>query len=168
MALLYRAHFAFVARPIMTSYGMNSSALLGFTNVLLSLIKEEKPTHMAVVFDTPAPTARHLEFPAYKAQREAMPEDLSQAIPHLKRLIAAFHIPVLALDGYEADDVIGTLARRAEAEGFTTFMVTPDKDFAQLVDANTFIWKPGRQGTGMRLSGCRKCRRCGRWTGRSR
>lgn len=146
MALIYRAHFAFIARPIMTSYGMNVSSLYGFTNVLLSLIKDEKPTHIAVAFDTAAPTARHADFPAYKAQREEIPEDLSKALPHMKRIIEAFRIPVLAQDGYEADDIIGTLARRAEAEGFTTFMVTPDKDFAQLVDANTFIWKPGRQG----------------------
>ncbi len=146
MALIYRAHFAFIARPIVTSYGLNTSALYNFTTVLLNLIKEEKPTHMAVVFDTSAPTARHTEFPAYKAQRDEMPEDLSKALPHMKRIIEAFRIPVLAMDGYEADDVIGTLARRAENEGFTTFMVTADKDFAQLVDANTFIWKPGRQG----------------------
>ncbi len=146
MALFYRAHFAFIARPIMTSYGMNASSLFGFTNVLLSLIKEEKPTHIAVVFDTAAPTARHVEFPEYKAQREAMPEDLSKALPHVKRIIEAFNIPVLEQDGFEADDIIGTLARRAENDGFTTFMVTADKDFAQLVDANTYIWKPGRQG----------------------
>jgi DNA polymerase-1 len=146
MALLYRAHFAFMQRPIFTSYRMNVSALYGFTNVLLNLIKEEKPTHLAVAFDTAAPTARHTEFPAYKAQREEMPEDISVAIPHMRRVIEAFRIPVLALDGYEADDIIGTLARRAENEGFTTFMVTPDKDFAQLVDAHTYIWKPGRQG----------------------
>ncbi len=145
MALIYRAHFAMM-RPILTSYGMNTSALYGFTNVLLNLIKEEKPTHMAVVFDTQAPTARHVEFPAYKAQRDEMPEDLSKALPHMKRIIEAFRIPVLAMDGYEADDIIGTLARRAENDGFTTFMVTADKDFAQLVDAHTFIWKPGRQG----------------------
>ena len=145
MALIYRAHFAMM-RPILTSYGMNTSALYGFTNVLLNLIKEEKPTHMAVVFDTKAPTARHVEFPAYKAQRDEMPEDLSRALPHMKRIIEAFLIPVLAMDGYEADDIIGTLARRAENEGFTTFMVTADKDFAQLVDEHTFIWKPGRQG----------------------
>ncbi len=146
MALLYRAHFAFMQRPIFTSYRMNVSALYGFTNVLLNLIKEEKPTHLAVAFDTAAPTARHTEFPAYKAQREEMPEDISVAIPHMRRMIEAFRIPVLSLDGYEADDIIGTLARRAEREGFTTFMVTPDKDFAQLVDEHTFIWKPGRQG----------------------
>ena len=147
MALVYRAHFAFAVKPIMTSYGLNASAMLGITNTLVELITKEKPTHLAMVFDTSAPTARHELFPAYKAQRQEMPEDLSKAIPHVKRLMEAFRIPVLVLDGYEADDIIGTLAKRAEAEGgFTTFMVTPDKDFSQLVDERTFMWKPGRQG----------------------
>lgn len=147
MALVYRAHFAFAVKPIMTSYGLNASAMLGITNTLVELIKNEKPTHLAMVFDTSAPTARHERFPAYKAQRQEMPEDLSKAIPHVKRLMEAFRIPVLVLDGYEADDIIGTLAKRAEAEGgFTTFMVTPDKDFSQLVDNFTYMWKPGRQG----------------------
>ncbi len=147
MALVYRAHFAFAAKPIMTSYGLNASAMLGITNTLVELITKEKPTHLAMVFDTSAPTARHERFPAYKAQRQEMPEDLSKAIPHVKRMMEAFRIPVLQLDGYEADDIIGTLAKRAEAEGgFTTWMVTADKDFAQLVDERTFMWKPGRQG----------------------
>ena len=147
MALVYRAHFAFAAKPIMTSYGLNASAMLGITNTLVELITKEKPTHLAMVFDTSAPTARHERFPAYKAQRQEMPEDLSKAIPHVKRMMEAFRIPVLQLDGYEADDIIGTLAKRAEAEGaFTTWMVTADKDFVQLVDERTFMWKPGRQG----------------------
>ena len=147
MALVYRAHFAFAVKPIMTSYGLNASAMLGITNTLVELLQKEKPTHLAMVFDTSAPTARHLRFPAYKAQRQEMPEDLSKAIPHVKRIMEAFRIPVLQLDGYEADDIIGTLAKRAEAEGgFTTWMVTADKDFAQLVDERTFMWKPGRQG----------------------
>jgi DNA polymerase-1 len=147
MALVYRAHFAFAAKPIMTSYGLNASAMLGITNTLVELITKEKPTHLAMVFDTSAPTARHERFPAYKAQRQEMPEDLSKAIPHVKRMMEAFRIPVLQLDGYEADDIIGTLAKRAEAEGsFITWMVTADKDFAQLVDERTFMWKPGRQG----------------------
>ena len=146
MALVYRAHFAFF-KPIVTSKGMNVSAVYGFANTLFELIKTQKPTHLAVVFDTSAPTARHIEFPAYKAQREAMPEELSAAIPYVKRLAEALNIPVLTMDGFEADDIIGTLARRAEAHGdFVTFMVTPDKDFAQLVDERTFMYKPGRQG----------------------
>ena len=148
MALVYRAHFAFMVRPIVNSRGMNVSAVFGFANTLIELIKNEQPTHLAVVFDTAAPTARHVEFPAYKAQREAMPEELSQALPHVKKLIEALNIPVLVMDGYEADDIIGTLARQAEThQGYVTFMVTPDKDFAQLVDERTFIYKPGRQGS---------------------
>lgn len=149
MALVYRAHFAFAVKPIVTSYGLNSSAMLGFTNTLVELLQKEKPTHLAVVFDTSAPTARHERFPAYKAQRQEMPEELRTAIPHVKRLLEAFRIPVLTLDGYEADDIIGTLAKQAEADpaaDWTTWMVTPDKDFAQLVDERTFMWKPGRQG----------------------
>ncbi|RYD36941.1 MAG: DNA polymerase I, partial [Verrucomicrobiaceae bacterium] len=149
MALVYRAHFAFAVKPVVTTYGLNSSAILGFTNTLMDLLQKGQPTHLAVVFDTSAPTARHSRFPAYKAQRQEMPEDLSKAIPHVKRLIEAFRIPVLTLDGYEADDIIGTLAKQAESEPggeWTTWMVTPDKDFAQLVDERTFMWKPGRQG----------------------
>ncbi len=148
MALVYRAHFAFMVRPIMTSQGLNTSAVYGFANTLIELLKNERPTHLAVIFDTAAPTARHVAFPAYKAQRELMPEDLSRALPYVKRLIEAFNISVISLDGYEADDIIGTLARQAEALGdYATYMVTPDKDFAQLVDERTFIYKPGRQGS---------------------
>jgi DNA polymerase-1 len=146
MALVYRAHFAFVTNPIRTSAGRNTSAIYGFANTLLELMTKQKPTHLAVVFDTSAPTARHIEFPAYKAQRQEMPEELSAAIPDVKRLIRAFNLPVLELDGYEADDIIGTLAREAEQEGYTTYMVTPDKDFGQLVTGRTLIYKPGRQG----------------------
>jgi DNA polymerase-1 len=146
MALVYRAHFAFVTNPIRTSSGRNTSAIYGFANTLLELMTKQKPTHLAVVFDTAAPTARHIEFPAYKAQRQEMPEELSAAIPDVKRLIRAFNLPVLELDGYEADDIIGTLAREAEAAGYTTYMVTPDKDFGQLVTGRTLIYKPGRQG----------------------
>src|SRR5471032_2123005 len=128
MALVYRAHFAFVTNPIRTAAGRNTSAIYGFANTLLELLSKQKPTHLAVVFDTAAPTARHVEFPAYKAQHEAMPEELSAAIPDVKRLIRAFNLPVLELDGYEADDIIGTLAREACDQDFVTFMVTPDKD----------------------------------------
>src|SRR5262245_58346811 len=113
MALVYRAHFAFIARPIFTSKGVNTSALYGFTNTLLDLLAQYQPTHIAAVFDTEAPTHRHAEYPEYKAQREQMPEDLSAALPHVRRMTEAFNIPVLSKDGYEADDIIGTLARRA-------------------------------------------------------
>ena len=115
MALVYRAHFALIRNPIFTSGGVNSSALFGFTNTLVDLIEKQKPTHLAVVFDTQAPTERHEIFPEYKAQRDAMPEDLAAAIPHVKRMAQAFRIPVIEKDGYEADDIIGTLAKRASA-----------------------------------------------------
>ncbi len=148
MALIYRAHFAFITNPIRNSKGVNTSALYGFTNTLLTIIEKENPTHLGVAFDTQAPTARHIKFPAYKAQRDATPEELLAAIPQVKRLCQAFQIPVLELDGYEADDIIGTLAHRADASGeFHTYMVTPDKDFSQLVSATTSIWRPGRKGT---------------------
>lgn len=146
MALIYRAHFAFIQAPIRNSKGINTSALYGFINTLLAILEGEKPTHIGVAFDTSAPTPRHLKFPAYKAQRDEMPEELAAAIPHVKNLCRAFHIPVLEFDGFEADDIIGTLVKRAETAGMESYMVTPDKDFAQLVSDKTFIWKPGRKG----------------------
>ena len=146
MALAYRAHFALANNPIRTAAGRVTSAAYGFTNTLLDLLNRFAPTHLAVVFDTDAPTARHREFEAYKAQRNAMPEELSQALPDIKRLIRAFNFPVLELDGYEADDLIGTLARRAEKEGFLTYMVTPDKDFGQLVSEHILQYRPSRMG----------------------
>lgn len=146
MALVYRAHFALIQTPIRNSKGVNTSALYGFINTLLAILEKENPTHIGVAFDTSAPTPRHIKFPAYKAQRDEMPEELRDAIPHVKVLCRAFHIPVLELDGFEADDIIGTLVKRAEPEGFKSYMVTPDKDFAQLVSETTFMWKPGRKG----------------------
>jgi DNA polymerase-1 len=153
MALAYRAHFALATNPIRTAAGRNTSAIYGFINTLLDLMGRFAPTHLAVVFDTDAPTARHVEFEAYKAQRNAMPEELSEALPDIKRLIRAFNLPVLELDGYEADDLIGTLAREAEGAGFTTYMVTPDKDFGQLVTAHTLIYRPSRMGDGAETLG---------------
>jgi len=153
MALVYRAHFALIARPIFTSKGVNSSALYGFTQTLLEILSKQQPTHIAVAFDTEAPTPRHTIYPEYKATRQAMPEDLSAALPHVRRMLEAFHVPLLECDGYEADDIIGTLARRAEKEGFQTYMVTPDKDFGQLVDENTFLYRPSRQGDGVEIMG---------------
>ena len=147
MALVYRAHFAFIQNPIRNSQGVNTSALYGFVNTLLTILEKEKPSHLGVAWDTSAPTPRHEKFPAYKAHRDEMPEELAAAIPHVKRLCQAFHIPMLEIDGYEADDLIGTLAKRADAEGFDTYMVTPDKDFAQLLSDHIFMWKPGRKGT---------------------
>ncbi len=146
MALVYRAHFAFIQNPIRNSKGINTSALYGFINTLLFILEKEQPSHIGVAFDTSAPTPRHLRYPAYKAQRDEMPEELAAAIPHVKDLCRAFGIPVLEIDGFEADDIIGTLVKRAEPAGFESFMVTPDKDFAQLLSATTFMWKPGRKG----------------------
>jgi DNA polymerase-1 len=153
MALVYRAHFALIARPIFTSKGVNTSALYGFTQTLLEILSKQQPTHIAVAFDTDAPTPRHTIFPEYKATRQAMPEDLSAALPHVRRMLEAFRVPLLECDGYEADDIIGTLARRAEKDGFQTYMVTPDKDFGQLVDENTFLYRPSRQGDGVEIMG---------------
>jgi DNA polymerase I len=147
MALVYRAHFAFIQNPIRNSKGVNTSALYGFINTLLLILEKELPTHIGVAFDTSAPTPRHIRYPEYKAQRDAMPEELAAAIPHVKELCRAFHIPVLEIDGFEADDIIGTLVKRAELDGFESYMVTPDKDFAQLISASTNMWKPGRKGT---------------------
>src|SRR5437870_12815593 len=133
MALVYRAHFAFIARPILTSKGVNTSALYGFTQTLLDILKNQQPTHIAVAFDTDAPTPRHAEFAEYKATRQVMPEDISSALPHVVRMIEAFKIPVLTCDGYEADDIIGTLVCRAEEEGYESYRVKPDTDVGQLV-----------------------------------
>ncbi len=155
-ALIYRAHFALSKNPRFTSGGLNTSAIMGFTNTLLEVLKKENPSHMAVVFDTAAPTERHIDFTAYKAHREAMPEDLSAAIPYIIRLIEGFNIPVIFSDGYEADDLIGTLAKKAEIEGFTVFCMTPDKDFGQLVSENIFIYKPARMGNDMEIQGVKE------------
>ncbi len=153
MALVYRAHFAFINRPILTSKGLNTSALYGFTQMLLDIQKNQQPTHLAVAFDTQAPTQRHVEFADYKAHREEMPEELSAALPYVRRMAEALNVPVLICDGYEADDIIGTLVRSAGKEGFTSYMVTSDKDFGQLVTANTFIYKPSRSGEGVEIIG---------------
>src|SRR5215467_14280579 len=161
MALVYRAHFALIARPIYTSKGVNTSALYGFTQSLLEILKNQQPTHIAVAFDTDAPTQRHAEFAEYKATRETMPEDLSLALPHVRRMLEAFNIPVLTCDGYEADDIIGTLVRRAEKQGFKSYMVTLDKDFGQLIDENTFLYKLSRMGDRVEIMGLPEIRE--RW-----
>ena len=153
MALVYRAYFAFSNNHRVNSKGLNTSAIFGFVNTLLEILKKENPSHIAVVFDTAAPTERHIQFEAYKAHREEMPEDLSKAIPYVYRLIEGFNIPVIAMDGYEADDVIGTLAKKAEQHGFITYMMTPDKDFGQLVSDKIFMYKPARLGNGAEILG---------------
>jgi DNA polymerase-1 len=142
-ALIYRAYFAFVKNPRINSNGLETSAILGFTNTLIEVIRKEKPTHIAVVFDRSTPTARHVEYPQYKAHRDAMPDGIKDALPFIDKLLDAFNIPKLYKDGYEADDVIGTLAKKAEKKGFVTFMMTSDKDFAQLVSENIFMYRPG-------------------------
>lgn len=153
MALIYRAYFALNKVPRLTSYGLNTGAIMGFTNTLLEILKNQQPTHLAVVFDTAAPTNRHLEFEAYKANREKMPEDLSTAIPYIFKLITGFNIPIITMDGFEADDIIGTLAKKAEIDGFQVYCMTPDKDFGQLVSENIFIYKPARMGNGAEVQG---------------
>ena len=145
-ALIYRSYFAFIKNPRFNSKGLNTSAMLGFVNVLEQLLKDQKPTHIAVVFDLNVPTFRHEMFEAYKATREAMPEDLIKSIPYIRNIIEAYHIPILEKAGFEADDVIGTLAKKAETMGYTTYMMTPDKDYAQLVSENIFMYKPAKGG----------------------
>lgn len=146
MALIYRAYFALNKNPRINSRGLNTSAILGFANTLLEVLRNEQPTHIGVAFDTRAPTVREESYAEYKANRERMPEDISLSIPYIVKLIEAFNIPVLKADGYEADDVIGTLAKRAEQEDFEVFMMTPDKDFGQLVSDNIYMYKPARMG----------------------
>ena len=144
-ALIYRSYFAFSKNPRINSKGLETSAVLGFVNSLVEVIKKENPTHIAVVFDTPATTVRHEEYSEYKANREAMPEGIAVALPYIDQLLEAFNISKLYADGYEADDVIGTLAKKAEKQGFVTYMMTPDKDFAQLVSENIFLYRPGNK-----------------------
>ncbi len=145
-ALTYRAYYAFIKNPRINSKGVNTSAVFGFTNTLLDVLQKENPSHIGVVFDPHGPTFRHEMYAEYKANREAMPEDMRVAIPLIKQIISALRIPVVEVQGFEADDIIGTLAHKAAAEGFTVYMMTPDKDYAQLVRDNVFVYKPGRSG----------------------
>ena len=145
-ALIFRAYYAFIKNPRINSKGLNTSAVLGFTNTLLDILNNHKPTHIAVVFDFPAATLRTQEFAAYKANRQETPEDIKKSVPIIMDIIRAFHIPILMKEGYEADDVIGTLSVKAEKAGFTTYMMTPDKDFGQLVTDKVFMYKPARMG----------------------
>jgi DNA polymerase-1 len=145
-ALIFRAYYAFIRTPRINSKGLNTSAMFGFTNTLLDIINNEKPSHIAVVFDAPEQTLREIDYEAYKANREETPEDIKLSVPWIMKIIEGFNIPILMAPGYEADDVIGTLAKRAEEEGFLTYMMTSDKDYGQLVSDNIFIYKPGYQG----------------------
>ncbi len=153
-ALIYRAYYALFRNPRVTSKGVNTSAVFGFVNTLEDLLKKEEPTHLAVCFDPPGGhTFRHDLFPDYKANREKQPEDITVAVPYIKRILKAMCIPVVELPDYEADDVIGTLAHRAAAEGYTTYMMTPDKDYGQLVRDNIFMYRPALKGQGFEVRG---------------
>ncbi len=145
-ALIYRAYFAFISNPRVTSKGLDTSAIFGFTTTLLEVLEKQKPSHIAVIYDTDKPTVRHIEYKEYKANRDETPEAIKISIPYISRLMDAFNIPFLGVDGYEADDVIGTLAGQAEKEGFEVFMMTPDKDFGQLVTEHVKMYRPGRMG----------------------
>ena len=145
-ALIYRAYFAFIKNPRINSQGLNTSAILGFANTLEDILKREKPTHLGVAFDPSGPTFRHEAFEAYKAQRESTPEDIKKAVPYIKQMLKAYNIPIYEVSGYEADDVIGTLAKQAAKEGFTVYMLTPDKDYGQLVQENIFMYRPKHSG----------------------
>ena len=154
MALVYRAHFAFSKNPIINSKGLNTSAVYGFLNTLLELLNKETPTHIAIAFDTKAPTFRSEIFSEYKANRERQPEDIQVAIPIIKQLIKYLKIEILEKDGYEADDVIGTVSSKlSNKDNTTVFMMTPDKDFAQLVSDNVFLYKPAFMGRGVDILG---------------
>lgn len=153
LALIYRAHFAFSKNPRINSKGLNTGAVFGFTNSLYEIIDKRRPTHLGVAFDTSAPTFRHEQFPEYKANRDETPEDIRVATPLVKDIVRAFNIPVLELDGYEADDVIGTFAKKAARQGFEVFMMTPDKDYGQLVEEHIYLYKPAFMGNSVDVMG---------------
>jgi DNA polymerase-1 len=160
-ALIFRAHFAFSKNPRINSKGLNTGVMLGFTNAMLEVINKQKPTHIGVAFDTPKPTFRHEQYPEYKAHREATPEDIKTGVPYVKQIIEGFNIPILEVDGYEADDVIGTVAKQAARQGFEVFMMTPDKDFAQLVEDHIYLYKPAFMGNGVDIMGVPEV--CAKW-----
>src|SRR5688572_15274417 len=161
MALIFRAYYALIRNPRITSTGRNTNAQFGFTNTIIELINNQKPSHMAVCFDTSAPTERHTDFVDYKANRQEAPEDLTAAIPDIKRIIRGLNIPVIESDGYEADDVIGTLSKQAAEMGYEVYMVTPDKDYGQLVSDKIKIYKPGYQGGDVEIMGPKEV--CQKW-----
>ncbi|MEY4097566.1 MAG: hypothetical protein RL170_410 [Bacteroidota bacterium] len=162
LALIYRAYYALIRTPRITTTGINTNAQFGFTNTLLEIIRKENPTHIAVCFDTHAPTERHTDFTDYKANRQEAPEDLLDSLPHIKAIIEGFNIPVIEYDGYEADDIIGTLAWQAAAKGYEVYMVTPDKDYGQLlVKPNVYIWKPPAFGNKEEIVDAKKI--CEKW-----
>lgn len=161
LALVFRAYYALIRSPRITSKGKNTNAQFGFTNALIELINKQKPSHMAVCFDTEAPTERHTDFGDYKANRQEAPEDIIAAIPDIKKIIYGFNVPVMEVDGYEADDVIGTLSKQAAKAGYEVYMVTPDKDYGQLVTDKIKIYKPGYQGGDVEIMGPEEV--CAKW-----
>ena len=162
-ALIYRAYYALIRSPRFTGAGFNTSAIFGFCNTLDDLLRKENPSHIAVCFDPPMGTTfRHLEYPEYKAQRDKQPEDITASIPYIKRILEAYRIPVVEVEGFEADDVIGTLAVRARQEGFDTYMMTPDKDYGQLVTDHIFMYRPALKGEGFEIrDSARVCEKYG-------
>jgi DNA polymerase I len=161
MALVFRAYYALIRNPRLTSKAKNTNAQFGFTNTLVELMTKQQATHMAVCFDTAAPTERHTDFADYKANRQEAPEDLILALPDIKRIVRGFNVPVLEVDGYEADDIIGALSKQAELAGYTVYMVTPDKDYGQLVSEHIRIYKPGYQGGDVEIMGPAEV--CAKW-----
>jgi DNA polymerase-1 len=152
-AMIFRGYFAFIKNPRISTKGVNTSAIFGFTNSLIELIKRDRPTHLAVVFDVGKTNVRHEDFTEYKANRQDTPEPILIAVPYIHRILEAMHIPILGVEGYEADDVIGTIACKAEKQDYNVFMVTPDKDFAQLVTDKIKIYKPGLKGGDIEILG---------------
>ena len=151
-ALIFRGYYAFIKNPRINSKGLNTSAIMGFMNSLLEVIRKEKPNYLAVCFDKGGSQERFSIFPEYKANRDETPEAIRIAIPYIHKILDAMQIPIIEKEGYEADDIIGTLAKQAEQEGYTTFMVTPDKDYGQLVSENIFMYKPARGGKDSKFS----------------
>ncbi|MDR2362552.1 MAG: DNA polymerase I [Prevotellaceae bacterium] len=157
-AMVYRAYYAFIKRPIMNTKGVDTSAIFGFTRLLMDLLRRERPTHLTIAFDPGGPTFRHKKYPPYKATRSATPEVIQASLPVVKEIAAAFRIPVLSMDGYEADDLIGTIAKQAEQKGFSVYMITPDKDYGQLVSDHVVICKPQYAGWGLETVGVQEIR----------
>jgi DNA polymerase-1 len=155
-ALIFRAYYALIKAPRVTSKGLNTSAIFGFVTTIEELLRKEKPSHLAVCFDPQGPTFRHKAYEAYKGEREATPEDIRLSIPYIKRILEAYNIPIIEVPGFEADDVIGTMARKAEAQGFTTYMMTPDKDFGQLVTDKVLQYKPAYKGGEFEIRGVKE------------
>ena len=145
-ALIYRSYYALIRSPRINSKGFNTSAIFGFVNILEDVLKKENPSHVAVAFDPKGPTFRHEAFEQYKAQREETPEVIRQSVPIIRDIIEAYNIPILEVPGYEADDVIGTISKQAAQKGFTVYMMTPDKDYGQLVGDNIYMYRPKHGG----------------------